>query len=128
MSQPQTVPLQGQVMLVTGGDGGARDHDPADAGDIVAVTRSGAQGFLLIVVSNQPGIARGLIPEAAVASVRRRIDVLAVCVDAAGDVLMCTPELRALREGGLPLVLAAGPSEVAPKSVVDAVQELLQGM
>ncbi len=35
-----------------------------------------AQGFLLIVVSNQPGIARGLIPEAAMADVRRRIDEL----------------------------------------------------
>lgn len=41
-----------------------------------ALQRMHALGFLLIVVSNQPGIARGLIPEPAMAGVRRRIDEL----------------------------------------------------
>lgn len=44
------------------------------AGDALQAIQ--ATGFLLIVVSNQPGIARGLIPEPAMAGVRQRIDEL----------------------------------------------------
>lgn len=44
------------------------------AGDALHALRS--LGFRLIVVSNQPGIARGFVPEAAMADVRRRIDEL----------------------------------------------------
>lgn len=44
------------------------------AGDALGAMRS--LGFRLIVVSNQPGIARGLVPEAAMADVRGRIDEL----------------------------------------------------
>lgn len=55
----------------------------AGAGEALHLLRT--LGYRLIVVSNQPGIARGLIPEPAMAAVRRRIDELLASHDVALD-------------------------------------------
>lgn len=55
----------------------------AGAGEALHLLRT--LGYRLIVVSNQPGIARGLIPEPAMAAVRQRIDELLAPHDVALD-------------------------------------------
>lgn len=64
--------------------------DPAQVvlmpGAAVAIARARAMGFVVVTISNQSGVARGLFDESAVQAVNRRMDELLLADDPAAKI------------------------------------------